>query len=320
MNNIKEKKQQTRSEKEYTGRIRSLRILFTIVSSPYTYTTKRLADKYEVDETTIQRDIKAFETAGFEVVQDDRFRYGLSADKKYDNLRSLLVFSPREEEILTQMLQELAKKGFSVEKLQNKLARIYDVSKMHNTFDKNFLTKMDILEKAKSDKKVVHLKDYPSTNSNTVSTRTVEAFHISAEEDIVHAFDLDKKAIRHFRISRITRVELTPQLWAFENHHNIVATDPFRIQDNNQVKVHLRLKVGARNELLERFPLTRSHLKEAPEGDEGLYDLECRVNHQFLGISNFVLGYQNDIVAIFEPEGLIDLIQAEAKRILEKKF
>ena len=308
------------TEKEYTGRTRSLKILFTIVESQFTYTIKRLAERYEVDESTIRRDFEAFKAAGFDIEPDERFRYGLSAEKKYESLKSLLVFTPKEEETLTDALRNLQSQGKSVEKLQNKLSRIYDVSKMHNTFDKNFLTKMDKLEKAKTEKKVVLLKDYPSTNSNVVSTRTIEAFHISAEEDIVHAFDLDKKAIRHFRISRITKVEITPQIWSFENYHNIVATDPFRIQDNDQVKVHLRIKIGARNEILERFPLTRTYLKEAPEGGDGLYDLECRVNHRFFGLLNFIVGYHNDIIAIFEPESLIESVQGEARKLLEKKF
>jgi predicted DNA-binding transcriptional regulator YafY len=304
------------NEKEYTGRIRSLRILFTIVEAPYVYTKKRLAEKYEVDESTITRDFEAFKSAGFDLDYDERYRYALSAEKKYDNLKSLLVFSSKEEEILTTALQKLGINNKAIENLQNKLSRIYDASKMHNTFDKNFLTKMDKLELARKDKKVVILKDYPSTNSNTVSHRTIEAFHISPEEDIIHAFDLEKNAIRHFRISRTTKVELTPQYWTQEGHHSIVATDPFRIQDNKQVKVHLRLKVGAYNEILERFPLTRGYLKASPEGGEGLYDLECKVNHKLYGLSNFVLGYYSDIVSIIEPDSLIEYVQDAARRIL----
>jgi predicted DNA-binding transcriptional regulator YafY len=306
------------NEKEYTGRIRSLRILFTIVEAPFVYTKKKLAERYEVDESTITRDFEAFKSAGFDLDYDDRYRYALSAEKKYDNLKSLLVFSAKEEDILTTALQKLGINNKSIENLQNKLSRIYDASKMHNTFDKNFLTKMDKLELARKDKKVVILKDYPSTNSNTVSHRTVEAFHISPEEDIIHAFDLEKKAIRHFRISRTTKVEFGAQLWVHEGHHSIVATDPFRIQDNKQVKVHLRLKVGARNEILERFPLTRGFIKEAPEGGEGLYDLECKVNHKLYGLSNFVLGNYNDIVSIIEPDTLIEYVQEAAKRILRE--
>ena len=101
------------SEKEYTGRTRSLKILFTIVESPYTYTIKRLAERYEVDESTIRRDFEAFQSAGFDIDHDARFRYGLSAEKKYDNLKSLLIFTPKEEEALTDVLRLLAAQGKS---------------------------------------------------------------------------------------------------------------------------------------------------------------------------------------------------------------
>lgn len=303
------------SEREYTGRVRALRILRTIVESPYVYTVKRLAEIYEVDESQIKRDFEAFRTAHFELDRDERHRYALIADKPYEHLKALLVFTPKEEEILTEALQKLGATDKAVQKLQNKLSRVYDISKMHNTFDKNFLSKMDKLQKAQSEKKVIVLKDYPSTNSNTVQDRIVEAFHISAEDDIVHAFDIEKKGIRHFRISRITKLDITPQSWTFEGHHNIVATDPFRIQNNNQVKVHIRLKVGAKNELLERFPLSRSYIKES---EEGIYDFECKVNSQYFGLTNFILGYHNDIIEIFEPESLSEHIKKEAQKMLEK--
>lgn len=265
-------------EKEYNGLTRSLRILRTVVESPYFYTKKKLAERYEVNESSITRDFRAFENVGFELHFDERYRYALSAEKKYEHLKNLLVFSTKEEEILTTALQKLGLNNTTIENLQKKLSRIYDASKMHNTFDKNFLTKMDKLEKART----------------------------------------EKKAIRHFRISRTTKVELTSQSWLHENMHNIVATDPFRIQDNKQVKVHLRLKVGAYNEILERFPLCRGFLKPSPEGGEGLYDLECKVNHKLYGLSNFVLGYYGEIVSIIEPESLIEHVREAAKKILKE--
>ncbi|MDZ7877147.1 MAG: WYL domain-containing protein [Saprospiraceae bacterium] len=311
------------NEKEYTGRQRALRILFSIVESPYFYTIKRLAEKYEVDESSIKRDFEAFKTAGFDIDYDERFRYALSAEKKYENLKSVLIFSKKEEDTLNEALRLLGADNRDVEKLRIKMGRIYDVSKMHSTFDKNFLTKMDKLEKAKLEKKTVILKDYHSTSSSSVKNRHIEVFHISAEEDIVHAYDLDANDIRHFRISRIPKLEITPTPWTNIKRHNIVATDPFRIQDDKQLKVHLQLKVGAYNELLERFPLTRTFLKEVStdNDDDGvLYDLECRVNHRFYGLTNFILGYHHNIVAILEPDSLVDHIRNEAQKLLEQKF
>lgn len=307
------------NEKEYTGRTRSLKILFAIVQSPFIYTRKRLSEKYEVDESTIKKDFEAFKNAGFNLAFDKHYRYGLGAEKKYDNLRELLVFSKKEEDILTAALQQLGTTDKAVEKLQKKLSRVYDVSKMNNVFDKNFLTKMDLLEKAIQDKKVVILKDYHSTNSSTVRNRIVEAFSVSAEDDIVHAYDLEQKGIRHFRISRISKLDITQEDWANISSHHLQSTDCFRIHDNKQTPVHLRLKVGAYNQLLEQYPTARTFLKPTSESPD-TYDFQCKVNHRFFGLSNFIMGNYRDIEAIYEPESLIDHVEAEAKKLLEKKF
>ena len=307
------------NEKEYTSSTRTLRILKAIIQSGKIYTKKQLADRYGVSVDTIDDDFRAIRNVGFELLYDERYRYYIELDKSYEYLKSLLVFSPKEENLIIEGLQNITHDSATAERLMRKISRIYDVSKMHNTFDKGFLTKMDKLQKAMKDEKVVILKDYHSTNSSSVSNRTVEVFHVSAEEDIVHAYDLDKQGIRHFRISRVTQLEILPTDWSCKGHHSIVATDPFRIQENNQVKIHLRLKVGAYNELIEHFPLTRGHLRPAPEG-EGIYDLECKVNYRFFGLSNFIIGNYRNVIAILEPEILIDHIAAEAQKLLDKNF
>lgn len=307
------------NEKEYTGRIRSLRILFAIVEKPFFYTKERFSKIYGVSKDAIGDDFDAFRSAGFELVRDDKHRYALSADKQYDSLKSLLVFSPKEEDKMNEALRNLGTQDILAEKLLKKLNRIYDVSKLHNTFDKNFLTKMDKLEKARLDKKVVLLKDYHSTNSSTVLNRTVEAFHISAEDDIVHAFDLEKKTIRHFRISRISKLEILSTAWAHEGHHVLQATDPFRIHNNNQVRVHLRIKVGAFNQLIELYPIARAYVKPTNEA-ANTYDFQCKVNEKFYGLTNFILGNYESIEAILEPESLIEHVETEARKLLGKKF
>jgi predicted DNA-binding transcriptional regulator YafY len=307
------------NEKEYTGRTRSLKILFAIVESPFFYTKERFSKIYGVSKDAISDDFDAFRAAGFDLAFDKHYRYALSAEKKYDNLRELLVFSKKEEDILTAALQKLGANDKAVEKLQKKLSRVYDVSKMNNVFDKNFLTKMDLLEKAIKDKKAVILKDYHSTNSSTVRNRTVEVFSVSAEDDIVHAFDLEAKGIRHFRISRISKLDITQTNWAYEGSHYIQSTDCFRIHNNKQVSVHLRLKVGAYNQLLEQYPTARNFIKPTSESED-MYDFQCKVNALFYGITNFIMGNYRDIEAIYEPESLIEHVEAEARKLLDKKF
>jgi predicted DNA-binding transcriptional regulator YafY len=142
----------------------------------------------------------------------------------------------------------------------------------------------------------------------------VEPFQVSVKEDILHAFEVEKKAIRHFRISRIERVELQGMAWQHESQHYVTATDPFRIVNDHKVRVHIRLKVGGYNELIERFPLTQAYLQ--PSADEmGVYDFECNVNEKFFGLTNFILGYHEHIVEIIEPESLIEHIRRHIGKI-----
>ncbi len=307
------------TEKEYTGRLRTLRILLAIVEKPFFYTKKRLAEINAVDESTITKDFEAIRDARFELVHDGKYRYGLSADKQFDHLRALLVFNKKEEDLLTSALQNMETGGVEVERLLKKMSRIYDMSKMSNVFDKNFLSKMDKLEKAKTDKKVVILRDYYSTNSGTVKDRRVEPFKVSAEDDILHAFDLDKKQVRHYRISRISKLDITDTDWLHESSHYEQATDPFRIHSRNHFRVHLRLNVGGYNALLESYPIARAYLKPAADAPNQ-FDLVCKVNDKFYGLSNFIMGNYKNVVAIFEPDELIEHIKAEAQLLGEKRF
>jgi hypothetical protein len=104
------------------------------------------------------------------------------------------------------------------------------------------------------------------------------------------------------------------EAWANEDRHVVTATDPFRIVNNHQVHVHIKLRVRGYNELTERFPLTQAYLKPSAS-QAGVFDFECKVNERFFGLTNFILGYHEHIVEIVEPERLITHIQTHAKQI-----
>jgi predicted DNA-binding transcriptional regulator YafY len=201
------------------------------------------------------------------------------------------------------------------DKVSSKLQTIYDISKLGSSIiTKPFLTKISILEKAKANKQLVKLISYRSTNSSEESDRLIEPFHISPNEDILHAFDVERKEIRHFRLSRFDRVEIIEVTWNYEGKHYVQATDPFRIVDDKQIKIHLRMRMMGLNELVERFPLTLAYIHPAAD-EENIYELECKVNHRFLGISNFILSNHSAIVEIVEPEGLIEHVNQLAEKI-----
>lgn len=294
---------------------RLLLLLKALLENPYHYTRKQLATLYGTSTDTIKNDMEELRNADFNVICDSKYRYAIVSSRSAEKLEEALFFTETEKNTLKEALTQTSQLTPKTVKLLQKLETVYDVSKLGSSlFSRSFLDKNSLLEQAKRQKWVVKLLNYHSTNSAEISHRTVEPFLVSTKEDILHCFDLDRQAIRHFRISRIGRVELTDQAWQHEGKHYVIATDPFRIVNDRQVRVHIKLRVGGYNELTERFPLTQAYLHPSAS-EPHVYDFECKVNEKFYGLTNFLLGYHEHIVEIVEPESLIAHIQAHVQQI-----
>lgn len=294
---------------------RLLGVLKDLLERPHHYTKKMLATKYGVNPDTIKKDFEELRDADFLVHFDAQYRYAIVPNKSLEYLEDVLFFTEAEKDLLIDALTKTNATDKRMEKIREKLETVYDVSKLGSSlFSKTFLNKANLLEQAKQQKKLVKLINYRSTNSSKVSNRMVEPFLVSTKEDILHAYDVENQVIRHFRISRIERVEVQTDIWQNETKHYVTATDPFRIVNDKQVRVHIRLKVGGYNELIERFPLTQAYLQPSAD-EEGVFEFECRVNERFFGLTNFLLGYHEHIVEIVEPESLIAHIRKQIAQI-----
>ena len=294
-----------KKQSDLTPKTRVL-ILFKLLSDrPFGYTAVQLANLKEVSVDTIKRDFEDIKNAGFDIQVDARHRYALVDSKSYDHIKELLYFTETDQKATLLALQNAAMSSLQKTRVLHKLANIYDVTRLGpHLFSHQFLSKINILEQALSERKVIELIDYRSTNSNKVTNRRIEAFHIMPKEDILHGFDIDQRQLRHYRISRIERIDVLDIPWQYASHHNILLTDPFRISNSKQRRVRIHIKVGGFNELIERFPLTRAYLHPLVHMDEG-YELDCMVNDQYFGLTNFILGYHEHIIKILEPEDLI---------------
>lgn len=291
-------------EPEFGTKMRLLQIMQMLLDQPNTYTMNQLAERLGCSKDTIKNDFEAFRNAGFLLRYDKRWRYAFAESKPYKQLKDLLHFSEEDQYLLEQAIDYIEGSTDRIEKLKQKLSSLYDYHRLgHSYLRKPYLTKVDLLYQAKEEKKVVTLRDYRSSNSQRISDRRVEVFHISPPDDMVHTYDLERSDLRHFRISRIRRVELTGISWQHENHHTIKLTDPFRIVDSNQIMVHLKLSVSAYNELIERYPLTKGRIEEASEPD--IFDFQCMVNHKFFGLTNFILSQHHQRVEVLQPESLL---------------
>jgi predicted DNA-binding transcriptional regulator YafY len=306
----------TQSEHEHGHKLRLLLVLRALVDSPNRYTKKDLATKFGVHKDTITNYFKDFESAGFAIEKDGKYRYCFQTDATYSALQQLLHFSEEDQAYLIEALQKLDRHSRKSEQLQLKISALYDFTQLgFENLRKPYLAKINLLEQARKEEKQVRLLGYRSSNSSKISDRTVEPFQCKPEEDILHAYDLRRNRILHFRLSRIQHIQPLDQAWEHKTKHQIHPTDPFRIADSQQVQVHLKLSVGAYNELLERFPMTRAYLRPAAEPD--YFDFEARVNHRFFGLANFILGNYHLKVAVLGPESLKQHLR---KMVEEMKF
>lgn len=301
------------NEHEFGHKTRILQLLFLLIDQPFRYRKRELAERLQVHPTTIERDLDDFRNLGLLPEWDPQYRYGFKQNRPYKQLKELLHFTEEDQLLLSQAIDRIAPHTKRAEMLKRKLASLYDYHRLgHVYLRKPYLTRMDRLQQAIQEKRQVILYQYRSTNSNVVADRRVEPFHINPPEDVVQAYDVDKRKLRFFRISRIEKVGLTEQEWEYEKYHQVMPADPFRIVDNEQVPVHIRLQIGAYNDLVERFPLTLSYLQKSEEDE--WYDFACRVNHRFIGLSSFLLGNWES-VEILDPEHLCEHMRALVERM-----
>lgn len=306
-----------------------MRVFRALQEQPYRYTKTQLAELYGVSKDAIDGDFKAIRNADFELDYDNKYRYAFAADQPFENLKELLQLEDADQLRLLRALQQVDEPSNKLLSLKKRLSAIFgnrqdypgaaDAPTAVSTpgsehWRRPYLTKFQLLEQARQQKVQVVLLDYRSSNSNAVKDRLVEPFHVMMEDDTVQAYDVDKQMLRHFRISRIRRIRMTEIPWAHESAHQVLATDPFRIVDDRQVLVHLRLKVGAYNELVERYPLTKAFIQEDAEL-EHVYDFHCRVNHKFYGLTNFILGFHHQVIEVIAPEELKRHLERERGRM-----
>ena len=298
-------------------RRRLLRLMMALLEHPFGYTKQQLARLCQVSTDTIERDLDALDNAGFTVCKNDNRCYAFAGEKPLKQLKELVYFNEDEQNLLAQAIDHFARymQRAQAEKLKRKVVDLYDYRRLGFAhLRRPYLDKIGLLRQSVEEKRQVTLVNYHSSNSNRIGDRRVECFLVLPPEDILQAYDLDRQELRHFRLSRVGRVEFLPQKWAYEHHHQIRRTDPFRIVDDNQVWVHLRLKVGAYNELIERFPATLANT--FPAADEpDVYDFQCNVNRGFLGLTNFILGFYHQLIEVVTPDSLIEHLRAEVERM-----
>jgi predicted DNA-binding transcriptional regulator YafY len=297
-------------------RERIVRVLLYLIFNPYQCTSRDLSRKFGVSHDRIKDDLRALEGAGLPLDRpaDRQYRIAILPDHSFRELTYLQPLSDADKARIKHALRTASTKEQLY--LSKKLDSLYDFQQLGiRALRKPALERINQLEQARKNKQRVILKNYHSASSNDVRDRKVEPFHIDTSNDLLQAYDTDQKLSRHYRLSRIQRVEIVNSTWKYESDHRHGITDVFGIVDNQQVNVHLTVDVFAYNGLTEQFPSTKAYL--VPGSAEHSWDFQALVNHQFKGLLPFILAHA-DHVDILSPAVLSDQIMASAKKIMEK--
>ena len=295
---------------------RVLRLLLKLLRRPYRYTRTQLAEQLEVDRQSVKRYIATLRRVGLEVDQDSHHRYAVFPSVGQAELKKLQPLTNDELDLVVQAVTLASTRKGMAEVLTRKLKSLRDFQQLGlRALRTPELAKIGGLEEAISDQVCARLVDYRSTNSNSVAPRLVEPFELDTANGIVHAYDLARRDIRHFRLDRFVRVEVLDEPATHQDKHRVVRTDPFRIAMDEQVRVHLELDVAARNDLTERFPATLAYLSEAAVEDT--WDFDAQVNAELYGVLPYCMANWRG-VRVLAPEELRAAMRAAAKEILTK--
>lgn len=157
-------------------------------------------------------------------------------------------------------------------------------------------------------RKRVLLRAYRSSNSDTISDRTVEPFEFLGDYSGVWCYDVADKVAKHFKIARIAAVEVLEAEAVNQSHHILPFTDAFRMSaPKAKTTVQAQLTLKAYNLLMEEYPLAEVHLKAV----NGHYMLEIPVA-DYNGIGRFVLGLLGDM-RVLGPVDFIDFLKEKRK-------
>lgn len=297
------------------SRARILEILKDLMESPFQYTKTDWTLRFNCSKSTIKEDITELRNVGFEVAIDRLYRHGIIPNKVSENLKKTLYFTELEFQTLKKQLDNADLSVNQKTLLTNKLENIFDLTRVGGAIYNNvFLQKLNVLIQAEKDKQKVRLKNYYSANTNTVSDRILEAFRIIPKDDMIYAYELDSGEVKHFKISRFDGIEQLDDDWENEGKHYPTTPDVFGYVSKKTTKIYIKIDIAGYNRLVDRFPHTKAFCHLCPTNSD-IMELECEANERFDGISQFLIGQHQNVIAVIEPQQLIDKLNETVKRI-----
>jgi len=288
---------------------RSLQILMLLTGSRK-YSLAELAEKYGVAERTIQRYLATIESVGFVINRKCGTYYLETETPEVRSLQKLLFFSEEEAFIIVQTMALIEGETPVKDRLVCKLNTLYNFKALAEMQQKSSVEIMQKIHLAIKEKKQAKLLAYRSSNSQTITDRTIEPFNFLEDFSAVWCYDAETHTSKQFKIARMQNIEVLPNYWQYEPKHALPFIDVFRMAGPEPIAtVTATLTLKACNLLTEEYPLAQQYV--TPKNNH--YTIAIPVA-DYNGIGRFVLGLCED-VEVHGPEAFKDFLKEKIKRV-----
>ena len=287
------------------GRIVRLLNLMKLLSSNVDYTIQELSDRIGISRRSIFRYLDSFRIAGFAIhKRNPSIHKLLKMPVRGIPLEELVHLSEEEAHILHNLLGALCSNSQVIINLENKLSTLFNATSVTEIIGKPGVGEnIYHLRQAMDEKKQVVLVNYESGHTMSISDRLVEPIKFSTNYSDVYAYEVSTGMTKIFKISRIESVNITPSDWQFEQSHENIETDCFRMTGKEDIPVTLKMTLKAKNLLIEDYPLSSKYISY--DGESWWFKGNVK---DLAGVGRFVIGLA-DQIEIKENERFIEYVQ-----------
>ena len=145
-----------------------------------------------------------------------------------------------------------------------------------------------------------------------VSDRIVEPYGFTTNYADVYAYEPASGICKTFKITRIGWVRPIGAEWEFEEKHEVIDPDCFRMNGKRCYKVSLKMTLKARNLLIEEYPLSQKYIS----CQNSCWILNTTVK-DLAGVGRFYLGLSDQIEIIQSPE-LVSFVRNHIRKNLAR--
>lgn len=288
----------------------------TILLNKGTVTAKELADRFNVSTRTIYRDIDVLSEAGVPVYMSKGNGGGIYLMENYAINRTLI--SPQESESLLLAIRTLQATQYpELDKVLEKLGAIFKDASRQDWVEVDFSpwgsamnekNKFNDIRQALMQRKVIGFQYVNAEGQKSNRYAEPEKLIFKDNAWYLVAFCRQRQEHRTFRISRLKKLEILPEVFEPRKPHAPTS----QTQDFSQTLVHLRLRFQpkALNRLYDYFDDTYI----APN-DDGSFTLEVA-----LPDSDWIYGYIlsfGSLVEVLEPEQVRTTIMERMRQALK---